>query len=150
MRRFSLSVVFPLAALAAGCAVLPPAPVPTTPEEKVASTPVSGSGAVVALADSARSDAAAGNFVSASAALERALRIEPRNARLWHELAQLKLKQGDASQAANMAARSNSWAGADKVLRAANWRVIGEARRTLGDEAAATAAFDKADALIRY
>ncbi|TAM45790.1 MAG: tetratricopeptide repeat protein [Gammaproteobacteria bacterium] len=149
MRRFSLSILFLLAAFAAGCAALPPAPAPKTPEEKVASTPVSSSGAVVALADSARTDVAAGNYASASAALERALRIEPRNARLWHELAQLKLKQGDASQAANMAARSNSWAGADKVLRAANWRVIGEAKRALGDETGANAAFDKADKLIR-
>lgn len=149
MRRFSLLVVFPLAALAAGCAALPPVSAPKTPEEKVASTPVSGSSAVVALADSARTDAAAGNYAAAAAAIERALRIEPRNARLWHELAQLKLKQGDASQAANMAARSNTWAGADKVLRAANWRVIGEAKRALGDEAAANAAFDKANALLR-
>jgi Tfp pilus assembly protein PilF len=149
MRRFSFLVILWLAALAAGCAALPPAPVPTTPEEKVARTPVSSSGAVVALADSARADTATGNYTSATAALERALRIEPRNPRLWHELAQLKLKQGDASQAANMAARSNSWAGADKVLRAANWRVIGEAKRALGDEAGANAAFDKADKLIR-
>jgi Tfp pilus assembly protein PilF len=149
MRRFFLPVLFPLAALAAGCAVTPPAPVPTTPEERVARTPVSKSGAVVALADSARTDAAAGNYAGASAALERALRIEPRNPRLWHELAQLKLRQGDPSQAANMAARSNSWAGADKALRAANWRIIGEAKRALGDEAGATAAFDKAEALAR-
>lgn len=146
MIRFILWLIV---ALFAGCAVLPPAPAPTTPEEKVALTPVSGNGAVVALADSARADTATGNYTSAAAALERALRIEPRNARLWHELAQLKLKQGDASQAANMAARSNSWAGADKLLRAANWRVIGEAKRALGDEAAANTAFDKADALLR-
>lgn len=149
MRRFSLSILFWFAAFAAGCAVLPPAPAPTTPEEQVARTPVSGSSAVVALADSARTDTAAGNYAAAAAALERALRIEPRNPRLWHELAQLKLKQGDASQAANMAARSNTWAGADKTLRAANWRIIGEAKRSLGDDAAANAAFDKADALIR-
>ncbi len=149
MQRLFLSVLFSLAVLAAGCAALPLAPAPTTPEEKVASTPVSASGAVVALADSARADAAAGNYTGASAALERALRIEPRNPRLWHELAQLKLKQGDASQAANMAARSNSWAGADKVLRAANWRIIGEAKRALGDETGANAAFDKAETLIR-
>jgi len=149
MQRLFLSVLFSLVALVAGCAVLPPAPAPATPEEKVALTPVSGNGAVVALADNARADTATGNYTSAAAALERALRIEPRNARLWHELAQLKLKQGDASQAANMAARSNSWAGADKVLRAANWRVIGEAKRALGDETGANAAFDKADKLIR-
>ena len=78
-----------------------------------------------------------------------ALRIEPRNPRLWHELAQLKLKEGDYAQAASMAARSNTRAGTDKMLRAANWRLIGEAKRSTGDETGARAAFDKADTLTR-
>ena len=128
------------------CAVVPP---PATPEEALARTPVSDSNAIVALVEAARTDTDGGNFIKATAALERALRIEPRNPRLWHELAQLKLKEGDYVQATNMAARSNTWAGTDKMLRAANWRLIGEAKRSTGDEAAARAAFDKADALTR-
>ena len=128
------------------CAVVPP---PATPEEALARTPVSDSNAIVALVEAARTDTDGGNFIKATAALERALRIEPRNPRLWHELAQLKLKEGDDVQATNMAARSNTWAGTDKMLRAANWRLIGEAKRSTGDEAAARAAFDKADALTR-
>lgn len=131
----------------AGCAVVPPTPV--TPEEEVARAPASRNGAVLALMESARAEAAAGKFASAGAALERALRIEPRNPRLWHELAQLRLKQGEHVQALNMAARSNTWAGDDKMLRAANWRVIGEAKRGKGDERGARAAFDKAEALVR-
>ena len=115
----------------------------------MARTPVSDSNAVVALAESARADTDGGNFIKAAAALERALRIEPRNPRLWHELAQLKFKEGDYAQATSMAARSNTWAGTDKMLRAANWRLIGEAKRSLGDETGAHAAFDKADALTR-
>ena len=128
------------------CAVVPP---PATPEEALARTPVSDSNAIVALVEAARTDTDGGNFIKAAAALERALRIEPRNPRLWHELAQLKLKEGDYVQAASMAARSNTWAGTDKMLRAANWRLIGEARRSTGDEAGARAAFDKADVLTR-
>lgn len=148
-RRFS----FPrralwLAALAlAGCAIVPPAP--STPEEALARTPVSDNTAVVALAETARTDADDGHFGKAAAALERALRVEPRNPRLWHELGRLKLKEGDYAQATNMAARSNTWAGTDKTLRAANWRLTGEAKRSLGDETGARAAFDKADALTR-
>ena len=128
------------------CAVVPP---PATPKEVLARTPVSDSNAVIALAETARADTDGGNFTKAAAALERALRIEPRNPRLWHELAQLKLKEGDYAQTASMAARSNTWAGTDKMLRAANWRLIGEAKRSLGDETGARAAFDKAEVLTR-
>jgi cytochrome c-type biogenesis protein CcmH/NrfG len=66
--------------------------------------------------------------VQAAATLERALRIEPRNPRLWHELAKVRLRQGDGAQAANLAARSNSFAGSDSQLRAANQAIIEQAR----------------------
>jgi len=146
-RRYLPFVAWFLTAAVAGCAVVPPPA--ATPEEEVARTPVSRNGAVVALIDAARVDANAGRLPAAGAALERALRIEPRNPRLWHELARVKLRQGEHAQAAGMAARSNTWAGSDKVLRAANWRLIGEARLGKGDERGARAAFDKADALVR-
>lgn len=147
-RRFFLSrIALCLTALAlASCAVVP---LPATPEEALARTPVSDSNAIVALVEAARADTDGGNFIKAAGVLERALRIEPRNPRLWHELGQLKLKEGDYAQAASMAARSNTWAGTDKMLRAANWRLIGEAKRSTGDETGARAAFDKADALTR-
>jgi cytochrome c-type biogenesis protein CcmH/NrfG len=83
--------------------------------------------------DSARADYAAGNLPSAAASLERALRIEPRNPRLWHELARVRLKQGQHAQAESVAARSNSWAAEDNALRAENWRLIAESRRARGD-----------------
>ena len=85
--------------------------------------------AVAGLMDSARSDAAAGRLPNAAASLERALRIEPRNPRLWQELARVRLKQGDFVQAENLAARSNSYAGSDSGLRAENTRIIGRPRR---------------------
>jgi cytochrome c-type biogenesis protein CcmH/NrfG len=78
--------------------------------------------------DSARSDASAGRLGSAAATLERALRIEPRNPRLWHELAKVRLRQADYSQAESLAARSNTYAGDDRDLRAANQKVISDAR----------------------
>jgi Tfp pilus assembly protein PilF len=79
---------------------------------------------------SARSDTAAGRLSSAAASLERALRIEPRNPRLWHELAKVRLQQGEYAQAESMAARSNAWAGNDSSLRAENQRLIEQARQT--------------------
>ena len=78
--------------------------------------------------DTARADVAANRLGSAAATLERALRIEPRNPRLWHELALVRLKQGDYAQAESTAQRSNAWAGADSDLRSANQRIIEEAR----------------------
>jgi Tfp pilus assembly protein PilF len=100
--------------------------------------------AVAGLMDSARADTAAGNLASAAASLERALRIEPRNPRLWHELARVRLKQGQYAQAESVAARSNSWAGEDKALRAENWRLIAESRRARGDDEGARAAEEAA------
>jgi predicted Zn-dependent protease len=78
---------------------------------------------------SARTDAAAGRLTSAAASLERALRIEPRNPRLWNQLARVRLQQGDNAQAESLAARSNGYAGGDSALRADNQRIIDEARR---------------------
>ena len=79
--------------------------------------------------ESARTDAAAGRLPSAAASLERALRIEPRNPRLWQQLARVRLQQGDFAQAESLAARSNSFAGGDTALRAENQRIIEQARR---------------------
>jgi Tfp pilus assembly protein PilF len=115
-----------------------PAPVPAPPAlfENVA---------VASLVDGARTDAAAGRLVHAAASLERALRIEPRNPRLWQELARVRLKQGDYAQAESVAARSNSWAGADTRLRAENWRLIAQAREARGDATGARAALEAAE-----
>jgi Flp pilus assembly protein TadD len=84
--------------------------------------------AVAGLMESARTDAAAGRLPSAAASLERALRIEPRNPRLWQQLARVRLQQGDFAQAESLAARSNSFAGGDASLRAENQRIIEDAR----------------------
>ncbi len=137
MRKLHRVVLLVMAAsLLAGCAGM----LPSAPEDR----PVSDNSAVVALMDSARTDAAGGKPDAAVASLERALRIEPRNPRLWQELARLRLQQGQYQQAEGMATQSNSWAGDDRTLRAENWRLIGEARLKRGDHQGAQAAFDKA------
>ena len=120
--------------LIAGCttARLPepvePPPLPSGPESPPPPPARVENAAVAGLLQSSRADADAGRFGSAAASLERALRIEPRNARLWHELARVRLKEGDYAQAESVAARSNTWAGNDNELRAANQRLIQEAR----------------------
>jgi hypothetical protein len=100
-----------------------PAPAPErVPPPRAETTAVAG------LIESARADTAAGRLPNAAATLERALRIEPRNARLWHDLAQIRFRQRDFAQAESLAARSNTYAGSDADLRAANQRLIEEAR----------------------
>ncbi len=133
-----------LVALIAGCATVqqlgPPEPAPL-PEPAARTENL----AIAGLLDGARADAAAGRLANAAASLERALRIEPRNPRLWQELARVRLKQGDYAQAESTAARSNSWAGSDNALRAENWRLIAQAREARGDAEGARAALEAAE-----
>lgn len=129
-----------LVVLLSSCATV----APPIPEE---SPGRSDNTAVVALLENARQDTAAGKLDSAAATLERALRIEPRNASLWHQLARVRLNQGQSGQAIQLANKSTALAVDDNALRAANWRLIGQARAERGDHAGAEAAFAKAEEL---
>src|SRR6266545_2980580 len=125
-----MRTILALAAILGGCATVYTPPPGTAP----ASAPAPESAArtetiaIASLLDGARADTAAGRLANAAASLERALRIEPRNPRLWHELARVRMSQGDYAQAENLAARSNTWVGNDSELRAANVRLITQAR----------------------
>jgi Tfp pilus assembly protein PilF len=88
--------------------------------------------AVASMLQNARAEAASGRLANAAASIERALRIEPRNPRLWNELARVRLQQRDYAQAEATAARSNSFAGSDAALRASNADLIAQARRASG------------------
>ena len=105
--------------------------------------------AVVALLNRANREASAGRHGASAASLERAIKIEPGNAWLWHRLAQTRLRQNQAVAAASLAARSNSLAGNDTALRARNWRMIARIHQQRGDSAAAREAQGKAERLER-
>ena len=142
-----------LALLVAGCATVVPVPRPAPesvpePAPEQAPTARTENLAIAGLMDGARTDAAAGRLANAAAQLERALRIEPRNPRLWQELARVRLKQGDYMQVEGLAARSNSWARDDPALRAENWRLIAQAREARGDEQGALVAREEARHLL--
>lgn len=136
----SLAVSAVLAALAA-CASAPPGTTPLPP--------ASENGAVLALLDQAQAESAAGRLQSALGTVERTLRIEPRNPRLWQELARLKLTLGDAEQAEQLARRANQFAGSDPQLLAASWRIIAEARMKRGDPLGAREAEERARQIER-
>ncbi|WP_432823521.1 tetratricopeptide repeat protein [Trichloromonas sp.] len=124
----------------------PPSPEPPAlPSSPAPPAKPSENTAVVALLQKSQSQSSAGQWDAASASLERALRIEPRNPALWQRLARVRLDQGDYAQAENLAAKSNSLAGSDQRLRAENWRIIGQARSKRGDQAGARAAFERAE-----
>lgn len=108
----------------------------------------SSSPAVLSLLHKARRAAMAGRLDVAEGQLERALRIEPRNASLWHYLAKLQLNQSRLAQAAGLAAKSNSLVkNNDRILQADNWRIIAHARYQQGKIKAAREAQVQVDVL---
>ncbi len=106
--------------------------------------------AVVALLTNAHEQMLAGDYEQASAALERALRLEPRNAMLWHRLAQVRLGQGQWRNAIEFAAKSNSLAGGQQDLQASNWLVIAQAKQRQGDLEGAAAARARSEGKSKY
>ncbi len=101
-----------------------PAPMPTT---KPASP------AVIALIRQAEIDRRQGDLERAATRIERALRIQPQNADLWHTLAKVRLEQHQPRLAEELAKKSISLAGGERDLRRRNWQLIAEARRLNGD-----------------
>ncbi len=107
------------------------------------------SDAVLSLLEQARQATREGNYPKAEVLLERTVRIEPRNASLWHYLAKLRLYQGRHSEAMGLAAKSNNLAKSNRRLKADNWRLIAHAKHQLGDVAGAKQAQEKANKISR-
>lgn len=102
---------------------------------------------VLALARQAQQSRAAGQHEAALGQWQRALRIEPRNAFLWHEIAITHLSLQHAGQAESSAQKSTSLARGNLWLEAENWRLIASARRLLLDTTGAEAAMARAASL---
>lgn len=123
--------------------VLAPLPnYPKTAEE------VSGP-AVTSLIKQARAARAANKPAQAQAALERAMRIEPRNAFVWSALASSFLAQNNYAQAMSHAQKSNSLARGNIYLELDNYRTIAIARDAQGDAAGSLAAQARVDEIQR-
>lgn len=86
-----------------------------------------------------------GNYADASALLERAIRIQPKNPELWHVLADVRLKQQQEGLAEDLAKKSNLLVKDAPALVRANWHIIAESRRLKGDSAGAAEALAKAN-----
>lgn len=114
----------------------------STGPRAVPSAPTSQSDhpAVAALLQEADGHVAAGEYLRATASLERALKIKPQSALLWHRLADVRLGQGELGQAVALAAKSNALAVDDRALQAKNWRLIAAVHEQRGESVAAARA----------
>ncbi|MGB0217915.1 MAG: tetratricopeptide repeat protein [Sinimarinibacterium flocculans] len=118
---------------------LPPRGIDDAPGQPQRAEDISGA-AVTALMRQARSALDSGEPQHAASALERALRIEPRNYFVWSLLGQAYLAQDNYSQADSVAAKSNALARGNAYVELSNWRTIAAARAALGDAPGAGAA----------
>ena len=142
--RHGLFFIPALLLLLAGCAGVTTKPSAESAAQAQPQVVMSENRAVITLLDLAHTDNEAGRHDAAGASLERALRIEPRNPWLWHELAQLRLTQGQYEQAISLARKSNSFAGQDRRVQALNWHAISDARVAQGDTSGAEQALKQA------
>lgn len=133
-----------------------PVPIPDTRPPLSPNLPrgieTSGAAApVVSLVKAARGQIKASQLDAAGASLDRALRIEPRNAWVWQAQAQLHLVAQQGEQAESEARKSNSLGKRNPYLEVENWRIVAAARAQRGDAngaAEARARQDEAQQLI--
>lgn len=81
-----------------------------------------------------------GKLDQAAASIERGLRIEPRNAVLWGQLAALRVEQNRPDQAEALAKKAIRFAQGNGSLLKSNWLTIAAARRLNGDPSGASTA----------
>lgn len=102
-------------------------PQATEPSGEVGEVPDGAASAGAALVAEGHAELGAGNTAKAAAAIERALRIEPRNSFWWVELGNVRLAEGDSEQALALGQRALRLAGSDGAARAAAERLIEQA-----------------------
>jgi len=102
-------------------------------------------GPVLALLTTAQQQQSSGDLNGASSSLERAQRVAPREPQVLYRLAQVRLAQGDAPQAEQLARRGLTYANGRASLQASLWGLIAQAREKQGDAAGAALARQKAN-----
>ena len=136
MNEMKVSILIALSLLLSACA-LPQSSAPVR-DGSIISDKVVFSGkstpAVLALLKESRAQLRADNSTDAVRAVERALRLEPKNPRLWHQLAIIRYREKNWQQAIAMAQKSNTLSGGNKKLQQANANLIKQAERQLRRE----------------
>lgn len=103
----------------------------TTQQNK--NSPPASRQAVLDLLAQSKSAIEQSDYVNAESLLKRALRIEPSNAWLWHNMAVLKFYQEDYQQAIQQALKSNNLEKNNPQLRSNNSKVIKQSYIELGE-----------------
>ncbi|UZS73566.1 hypothetical protein OQB66_04320 [Pseudomonas syringae] len=101
-------------------------------------------GPVLVLLTTAQQQQTSGDLNGASSSLERAQRVAPREPQVLYRLAQVRLAQGDAAQAEQLARRGLTYANGRTSLQASLWGLIAQSREKQGDAAGAALARQKA------
>ena len=101
-------------------------------------------GPVLALLTTAQQQQSGGDLNGASSSLERAQRIAPSEPQVLYRLAQVRLAQGDAAQAEQVAQRGLTYASGRPTLQASLWGLIAQAREKQGNASGAAQARQKA------
>ena len=101
--------------------------------------------AVNALASAANQSSRSGDIEAATTTIERAIRIEPRNATLYYKLAVLRLKQSKPKLAEDLAKKALLLATNDAALKKHSWLLVARARELLGDSNGSREAKAQAD-----
>ncbi len=103
--------------------------------------------AVNALVSAANQNSQSGNIEAASIIIERAIRIEPRNATLYYKLAILKLKNSKPRESEDLAKKAALLAANDAVIKKHSWLLIAKCREVQGNVEGAREARNKANVL---
>jgi predicted Zn-dependent protease len=126
----------------------PPAAVPVPAPPPVITRQYRLGSAASALVTLAHARAAAGDYPTATATLERALRIEPENPLVWIELGRVQLAAGNAAQGESMGHKALGLASGDPNAQSAAWRLIADALIARGRNQEASTASARAEALV--
>ncbi len=105
--------------------------------------PTTTKSATRALLQEAKVAVSSGQYDKAASALERAHRIEPGNAKILYDIAQIRYAQGKYRQASSFASKAATYSNSPSLSKKV-WSLLSKARKKLGNNTGATAAAQKA------
>jgi len=106
--------------------------------------------AVIDLLNESEQQHRQGRLVEATATLERAQRIAPKDPRVYYRLAVIRLEQGQYMPAEQLARKAIASAGGNHALQASAWELIAVTRQRRNDQAGADQARANAAAIGGY
>lgn len=115
----------------------------TTTKKAVRPAPTTTKSATRALLQEAKGAVSAGQYDKAASALERAHRIEPGNAKILYDIAQIRYAQGKYRQASSFASKAATYSNSPALSKKV-WSLLSKSRKQLGNNTGATAAAEKA------